>query len=47
MKKPGRPALNYIGILKQDTGLLASDVITEMQDRKVLRAIVDRGLHLN
>ena len=47
MKKPGRPALNYIDVLKQDTGLHASDVITAMQDRIVWRAIVDRGLHSN
>ena len=38
-KKPGRPALNYIDILKQDTGLHASDVITAMQDRIVWHAI--------
>ena len=47
MRKLRRPALNYIDILKQDTDLHASDVITAMQDRKVWRAIVDRGLHPN
>ena len=45
-KKPGRPALNCIDVLKQDIGLHASDMITAMRDRKVWHAIVDRGLHL-
>ena len=45
MKKPKRPALNYIDILKQDTDLDASDVITAMQDRKKWCAIVNRGLN--
>ena len=43
LKKPGRLALYYIDILKQDTaGLDASDVITVMRDidRKVWRAIL-------
>ena len=46
-RKPGRPALTYINVLKQDTGLDVNDVKTAMQDRKVWRAIVDRGHHSN
>ena len=42
-----RPALNNIDILKQGNGLHESEVLTPMQDRRVWRAIVDRGLHSN
>ena len=38
--KPGGPALNYIDLLKQDTGLHVRNVITAMQERIVWRAIV-------
>ena len=44
-KKPGRPALTYIDILKKDTGWDFESVKTAMQDRDVWRAIVDRGQH--
>jgi hypothetical protein len=44
-RKPGRPALTYIDILKRDTGLPPDDIKTAMQDRSVWRAIVDRGQH--
>ena len=44
-KKPGRPALTYIDIIKKDTGWDFESVKTAMQDRDVWRAIVDRGQH--
>ena len=47
-RKPGRPALTYIDVLKQDTGLDVGDLKTAMQDRKVWRAIiVDREHNSN
>ena len=42
-RKPGRPALTFIDLLTQDTGLEMSDMKTAMNDRRVWRAIVDRG----
>ena len=44
-KRRGRPALNYMDVITQDTRLDVSDVRTAMQNRKVWRAIVDRGHH--
>ena len=44
-RKPGRQPLSYIDVLKQDTGLEASDCQTAMQDRKIWKAIVVRGHH--
>ena len=41
-KKRGRPALNYMDVITQDTGLDINNVRTAMQDRKVWRAIMDR-----
>ena len=45
IRKRGRPALNYMDVITQDTGLDVNDVRTAMQNRKVWRAIVDRGHH--
>lgn len=44
-KRRGRPALNFMDVLKQDTGLDVNDVRSAMQNRKVWRAIVDREHH--
>ena len=46
-KKRERPALNYIDVITRDTGLDVNNVRTAMQNRKVWRAIVDRGHHLD
>ena len=42
-KKPGRPALTYIDILKKDTGWDSDSIKTAMQDHGVWKAIVDWG----
>ena len=42
-RKPVRPALTYIDILKKDTGWDSDSIKTAMQDRGVWKAIVDRG----
>ena len=42
-KKPGRPALTYIDILKKDSGWDSDSIKTAMQDRGEWKAIVDRG----
>ena len=39
-RKPGRPALTYIDILKKDSGLDLGSIKTEMQDRGVWKAIM-------
>ena len=44
-RKPGRPPLTYVDVLKHDTGLETSDVQTAMQDRKFWKAIVVQGHH--
>ena len=44
-RKPGRPPLTYVDVLKHDTGLETSEVQTAMQDRKLWKAIVVRGHH--
>ena len=45
-RKPGRPALNYSDILKQDTGMESTVFRTATKDRKILRAMKVRGHHL-
>ena len=44
-RNPGRPALTYVDILKDDTGLEAADFRTAMEDRKMWKAITVRGHH--
>lgn len=44
-KSPGRPALTYIDILRQDTGLEAQDMKAAMEDRKLWRTINVRVDH--
>ena len=44
-RKPGRPALTYTDILKQDTGLDSAEFRTAMRDRKIWRAMIVRGHH--
>ena len=44
-RKPGRPPLTYVDVLKQDTGLDVTDMGTAMQDRRIWRAVVVRGHH--
>ena len=44
-RKPGRPALTYINILRKDTGLDPGSIKTVMQDLGVWKAIVDREHH--
>ena len=39
-RNPGRPPLTYVDVLKQDTGLEASDLGTAMQDRRIWKAVV-------
>ena len=41
-KKPGRPALKYIDIIKKDTEWDSDSIKTAMQDHGVWKAIVDR-----
>ena len=42
-RKPGKPALTYINVLKEDTGLLAEELRSAMEDRKIWRSITVRG----
>ena len=44
-RKPGRPPVTYVDVLKQDTGLETSEVQTAMQDRNLWKAMVVRGHH--
>ena len=44
-RKPGRPPLTYVDVLKHEIGLETSEVQTAMQDRKLWKAIVVRGHH--
>ena len=44
-RKPGRPALNYSDILKQETGMESTELRTAMKDRKIWRAMIVRGHH--
>ena len=44
-RKPGRPALNYSDILKQETGMEITELRTAMKDRKIWRAMIVRGHH--
>ena len=41
-RRPGRPALTYIDLLKRDTGLQVEELKTAMQDRRIWRAITVR-----
>ncbi|XP_072018181.1 uncharacterized protein [Amphiura filiformis] len=42
-RKQGRPTLTFVDILRQDTRLESTDMVTAMQDRKIWRAITVRG----
>ena len=44
-RKPGRPALNYSDILKQETRMESTELRTAMKDRKIWRAMIVRGHH--
>ena len=44
-RKPGRPSLTLIDVLKQDTGLEPSDIKRAMKDRKLWKAMVVREQH--
>ena len=44
-EEPGRSPLTYVDVLKQDIGLETSELQTAMQDRRLWKAIVVRGLH--
>jgi hypothetical protein len=44
-RKPGRPAITHIDLLKRDTGLEVEELKTAMQDRKIWRAITVRENH--
>ena len=44
-KAPGRPALTYIDVLKQDTGLEASALKVAMEDKRQWRSITVRVDH--
>ena len=45
IKKRGRPALNYVDVITQDTDLDVNDVRTAIQDRKLCVVIMDQGHH--
>ena len=44
-RRPGRPKLDYVTFLTQDTGLTYEEIRTAMSDREFWRNYVDSGAH--